>query len=122
MEELTESQAHLWIVGRNPCKRRRGSRVCAKDNKDQTGHGQSNQARLGFSGHREDQPQDSQQERSRDMLRTTPSLVTDVTVDDRPEASSKVDGHGDQVRLDLGELETPDDDRQTAVNRNGLIS
>lgn len=48
------------------------------------------------------------------MLGPTLALVADVTVQDRPGTSSKVDGHRDEERFDLGKLETPDDDGQTA--------
>jgi hypothetical protein len=46
------------------------------------------------------------------MFGSTLALVADVTVQDGPQTSSKVDGYGDEVGFDLGKLERPDDDRE----------
>jgi hypothetical protein len=46
------------------------------------------------------------------MFGSTLALVADVTVQDGPQTSSKVDGYGDEVGFDLGKLERPNDDRE----------
>ena len=46
------------------------------------------------------------------MFGSTLALVADVTVQDGPQTSSKVDGYGGEVGFDLGKFERPDDDRE----------